>query len=609
MDTPTPSPESTDIQVPAPTLQPDSSPQPSPTNPSRAHTLIIIGVLGAGIIVGGTALAVWRGWISIPGFEKQPTIKEIADSFNSFESARMQVAVDFRIEPRDADVTPISFSSAAKEVSDPSSAIPDGTSLGLQSETQMPTFFRLFPSDSQIGGTLTADWRRTEKSTDTEGAFKGSYRSGGLSIELDVAAKRIASALYVQINSFPIPLFDFAPVKGKWIEVPSNTGLSGLSDIGIGYESPKVFEKAADPAKESEKQKKNNQMVAEAAALLSGNLSQGGFYIKEIERSDRIEKHPAWRVRLSLDPVVFQETFRGIYETRTTRFEGTDRFTIFSDEMNQAVQSENFLNGAREVAKNLQAEIWMDRKTRQPIRVVADLRLAPQTEIEKFKNLQAHLSVSVDLSNINESLAVEVPADALNLNEASRLIFGITEEQATYTDQRTTIEDLRTVLQEYQKANNKYPENLGDLMGFTFRSQKVINIPNDRYTNAPFVYRLAADGYEMEYSIQLPQIQGRDFRSTTFVEGTNTATPLAVSREAMTAKDTDKDGLNDYEEKRLGTSSTKPDTDGDGFSDKEEVDAGYDPLTNSKTGKKAGTPLEFNQTDIDDVLLINDNPL
>ncbi len=46
----------------------------------------------------------------------------------------------------------------------------------------------------------------------------------------------------------------------------------------------------------------------------------------------------------------------------------------------------------------------------------------------------------------------------------------------------------------------------------------------------------------------------------------------------LKAKDTDQDGLSDYDELNIyGTSPYLPDTDSDGYSDKKEVDDGYDP--------------------------------
>jgi len=46
--------------------------------------------------------------------------------------------------------------------------------------------------------------------------------------------------------------------------------------------------------------------------------------------------------------------------------------------------------------------------------------------------------------------------------------------------------------------------------------------------------------------------------------------------------DTDRDGLGNADEKKLGTDPEQSDTDGDGLSDKQEVDAGRNPLDRYK---------------------------
>lgn len=67
-------------------------------------------------------------------------------------------------------------------------------------------------------------------------------------------------------------------------------------------------------------------------------------------------------------------------------------------------------------------------------------------------------------------------------------------------------------------------------------------------------------------------------------------------------KDSDSDGLLDWEEALWNTDINNPDTDRDSSSDKQEADNGYDPLdplSNEKTGKK-GEPREFIIPDISD---------
>ena len=63
----------------------------------------------------------------------------------------------------------------------------------------------------------------------------------------------------------------------------------------------------------------------------------------------------------------------------------------------------------------------------------------------------------------------------------------------------------------------------------------------------------------------------------------------AVSNTSATPVDSDKDGLTDEEEKKLGTNPTKADTDGDGFLDGQEVKEGYDPLKAAPYDKVTAT--------------------
>ncbi len=58
--------------------------------------------------------------------------------------------------------------------------------------------------------------------------------------------------------------------------------------------------------------------------------------------------------------------------------------------------------------------------------------------------------------------------------------------------------------------------------------------------------------------------------------------PLFGDKKKLMQVDSDKDGLNDAWEIKLGTDLKNPDTDGDGFSDGDEVAAGFDPLNSDK---------------------------
>jgi hypothetical protein len=118
------------------------------------------------------------------------------------------------------------------------------------------------------------------------------------------------------------------------------------------------------------------------------------------------------------------------------------------------------------------------------------------------------------------------------------------------------------------------------------KSYHIDAIPNDRYTEKPFAYQTTEDGgYVLVYTINYVDGMSTSDRKK-YVEGLNTATEKVLSNEAEGKIDADQDGLTAAQEAEYGTSDHKKDTDGDGYDDKTEIDAGFDPLTNAKTGKK-----------------------
>ncbi len=102
-----------------------------------------------------------------------------------------------------------------------------------------------------------------------------------------------------------------------------------------------------------------------------------------------------------------------------------------------------------------------------------------------------------------------------------------------------------------------------------------------------------SDGYIHDDSLKQPSnvysekiefttdVKGKKtLRKDTFYFVKNSADANARVKEKLNEdnKDSDKDGLKDKEEIKLGTDPKNPDTDGDGLKDKNEVDAGTDPL-------------------------------
>lgn len=154
--------------------------------------------------------------------------------------------------------------------------------------------------------------------------------------------------------------------------------------------------------------------------------------------------------------------------------------------------------------------------------------------------------------------------------------------------QTTNIASIRRALKAYFDDKAFYPSTLKDLEGYETKSYRVNTIPNDFFTNAPFGFEPNDKGYSLSYTLHFTDGIS-EYTQKKYVDGVNTATATNLSVESATLVDYDVDGLTLAQENDLGTSDRKADTDGDGFTDKQEVDGGFDPTTNSKTGKVTKT--------------------
>jgi len=207
-------------------------------------------------------------------------------------------------------------------------------------------------------------------------------------------------------------------------------------------------------------------------------------------------------------------------------------------------------------------------------------------DVDKTNPNQYLVSSRYLLSDINAPVVIEKPEGAIEVKQAMRKVIHQTDEDIAFTEQRDIVSNLRSALTAYYSAHHTYPSSLSELMGVERFSQKVVNIPDDRFTGKPFVYTRSetGDSYQLSYMLVVPKAM----QNLSHVEGMNTATPQDLSVEESAKLDLDNDGLTGGEEKMHHTDPHNKDSDFDGFTDKEEIEKGYDPLVNLKTGKKYG---------------------
>lgn len=122
--------------------------------------------------------------------------------------------------------------------------------------------------------------------------------------------------------------------------------------------------------------------------------------------------------------------------------------------------------------------------------------------------------------------------------------------------------NVAAVITAFPGSNNYYAANLGQL----------------KYVVQPFYDRLYELSLTNTFPANMPGYYPWGNASQTNDYATATIGQLKCAFSFDSAKDSDSDGLSDWDEKDLGTNPYNPDTDGDGLSDGWEVAHGGDPF-------------------------------
>lgn len=555
----------------------------APIAPRAGHGPLIAGIAGAVVLLGaGGAFAAWQGWL--PFLQKPPTVQDVLASMDAVKSARLQTTITAKMEPRDANVTPIDLT-AGTPPADASAPSADTAAMttGIEKAVieAIPSSFDLTTTVKtlvQSSGDANAD-------VDGETTVDGAWKSNGLTAEFSVAAKQAKGTTYVQINSLPIPLIDVASVANQWIEFPK--GVKNVGDL-FTYEDPKikVFDKTAAKPADPKPDVSANE---DARALLAEAFNAGGIAVTSMDGKGQADGRPAWHLTLAFDADKLQAAIDARCAARAGK-----THAVLTDDFCKKPTAEDAAR-TRQFVKNLTGEAWVDKKDNVPTHVVLNLKFALASEAPKLADKQIHVAVDLALSNVNQPNVVQAPDKTIPMDRALQMVSGQSAATVTLSNQEKIVDDLRKALDAYQAKNKTYPPSLQALIGTTQNygdSEPVSNIPLDQYTGAAFPYVSTGDDYALTYSVKLPApdtsagaLSGLLTLGPKYADGVNTATHWAVSKEALSKLDDDKDGLNNYDEIVHGTDPNKADTDGDGFTDKQEVDSKHDPLKNGKTGK------------------------
>ncbi len=194
--------------------------------------------------------------------------------------------------------------------------------------------------------------------------------------------------------------------------------------------------------------------------------------------------------------------------------------------------------------------------------------------------------------NITSAMAAGLPNEAIKSGTTNwdANSFGIEEGlprdkwAAGYNPNVTTV--VWSGYDGKDETQGYYFDDYGYWSGNIYRSiMRYVNSLPDEYLHDDTLVQ-PSNVYSEKIEIT-KEVKGKETtRKDTFYFVKNSADANARVKEKLEEdnKDTDKDGLKDKEEKKLGTDPKKADTDGDGIKDKAEVDAGTNPKKKDTDG-------------------------
>ncbi len=570
----------------------------------RGLWLVIAGIV---VLAGGGVgyVAYSQGYLHLPFL--QPNTASLADkmaaSIANIKNAQYGIRVHLATEPRDPKAQPLTknLNTNLDEL------IPEsGWTFPLLDQE---TLLRSVPTDLQLnaGMTLYAD-TEAEKGGNGSVTIDGSYTGGDLTLEASVEGRKIGDPLYVFVKKFPaLFFFDFSAVKNKWIKIEKSDTESFLSFDFADNEN-------------------NKKTAAVAQDTLRAVFSRGLFALDRELPAETIAGIKTEHYRLTVHPEKLTDVYQDIIDGAKKRGEETKQL----DEAVENLKDPSTQKLLKNVAEQSSYEIWIEPRTGMPRQAKWMLALVPPDSLERLKGKQLSLSFQLTLEHVNQKVTVDKPNSAIDFDEATRLLYGISKEEQQFEKQTGQIRMLKSVFSVYHDKQQTYPDSLEQLnkelpglaqkckdataantnvngtgirtsydYSCTLIERYAENPPKtiDVYTDKPYGYTKDGDAYTLIFEIQYfdgmseyekkQYVEGANTEkgtptptqtlgllpSTSSVNGTNsnTAKDVNAATDGALIPDTDSDGLNNAQEQLYGSDPTKTDTDSDGLPDYDEV--------------------------------------
>lgn len=371
----------------------NETPPPEPARrsvwPKILLTIIVFLLIAAG---GGLGYAYWKklGPFSQPPYDPEHLLAGITKSFSDIQSANYSLSLEIKPVPREANSQPL--------------LVPNKLPFDQN------TLSRFIPADFQLRAEVTSafDRHRTDwQTSDARSQLKGNLTGGDFNFSIDLEWIKKGLDFYFRLNKFPtLFFFDLSAVKGTWIKVAPEDLAADDWRISFLKSAPDLTEEIKTQEEKLARDLERALRIADEEKVITAKVNR---------RKEKIDNFTTYRYDLTLNRtglIKFYERLLNEIETLDL-----DRAIL------EYLKSQEFEQIAEYLEKNNRFSLWVEEDSGWPLQATYYLRLIPSAEVKQFKDKQINLSWNLNLTDINQPITVNAPADFKTIKKVMEELF------------------------------------------------------------------------------------------------------------------------------------------------------------------------------------------
>jgi hypothetical protein len=282
---------------------------------------------------------------------------------------------------------------------------------------------------------------------------------GDLSYKVDVEARKKDANYYVRINNIPSIIPYLGSYKGKWIEITPKAATTTKNDDFSYHFDPfsEIATTIADTEKDYKAERIELAKELRSLAELADEVKLVAF--KENPIREKVDGRDLYRYKLTIRKESIVPFYMKVLDD-PVKFK---KLHLAKDDgLLDYLKSSEFEKTFDYVNTNTQLTFWTDTAG-FPAKVEYRLRIVPPETAVQLKEKQIVLVFSLDLSDINEKVNIEKPADARPIEDVIKEIDGNTgsslstaRQKGTEASIKSNLDTIRTQAEIYFDSENTY---------------------------------------------------------------------------------------------------------------------------------------------------------